>query len=141
MILACDGLWDVFGNQRAIEFARSRLREHNNAQQCSEELVSLRVESCAFSVRGRFGLIVWSVPLCIWCFARTEHNSSSGAYPSCFFLQVAAALQMHSADNVTVVTVCFSPRRPPPRREFSQSRLRSLSTEGLNTLSGLLNRQ
>ena len=42
LLLACDGLWDVFSSQRAIEFARSRLQEHNDPQQCSQDLVSPR---------------------------------------------------------------------------------------------------
>ena len=39
--LACDGLWDVLPSQRAIEFARQRLREHNDPQQCAQKLVRL----------------------------------------------------------------------------------------------------
>lgn len=34
LLLGCDGLWDVFPSQRAVEFARGRLREHNDPQRC-----------------------------------------------------------------------------------------------------------
>ena len=50
MQLACDGLWDVLPSQRAIEFARQRLREHNNPQQCAQKLVRL---DWGVGVRGR----------------------------------------------------------------------------------------
>ncbi|KAK3248020.1 hypothetical protein CYMTET_35854 [Cymbomonas tetramitiformis] len=39
LLIACDGLWDVFSNQNAVEYARQQLRVHNDPQTCSEELV------------------------------------------------------------------------------------------------------
>ena len=39
LLIACDGLWDVFKSQRAIEIARHSLREHNDPQVCSQHLV------------------------------------------------------------------------------------------------------
>ena len=39
MLLASDGLWEVFTSQGAIDFAREYLRTHNDPQGCSEALV------------------------------------------------------------------------------------------------------
>ena len=39
LLLACDGFWGVFDNQRAVELARLRLQVHNDPQKCAEELV------------------------------------------------------------------------------------------------------
>jgi hypothetical protein len=40
MILASDGLWDVFNSQNAVELARESLRMHNDPAKCSRDLVS-----------------------------------------------------------------------------------------------------
>lgn len=39
VLLASDGLWDVFSSQGAVTFARDRLREHNDPSKCSTELI------------------------------------------------------------------------------------------------------
>ena len=41
IIMACDGFWDVFSSQRAVECARQQLRDHNDPQLCSQQLVRL----------------------------------------------------------------------------------------------------
>ncbi|WOK96857.1 putative protein phosphatase 2C 27 [Canna indica] len=39
LIIGSDGIWDVFTSQNAIDFARRRLQEHNDAKLCCKELV------------------------------------------------------------------------------------------------------
>ncbi|GKV42058.1 hypothetical protein SLEP1_g49507 [Rubroshorea leprosula] len=39
LIIGCDGLWDVFRSENAVNFARRRLQEHNDPVMCSKDLV------------------------------------------------------------------------------------------------------
>jgi Protein phosphatase 2C len=44
MLVSCmpSGLWDVLSSQRAVDFARARLRAHNDPTACSRDLVRAR---------------------------------------------------------------------------------------------------
>lgn len=94
LIIGCDGLWDVFTSQNAVDFARRKLQEHNDPERCSKELI-------------------------------------------------AEALIRNTGDNLTVVTVCFTPNPPPKWRPMQQPGYvprfrRSVSAEGLKSLQGFL---
>ena len=39
LIIGSDGIWDFFTSQNAVDFARRRLQEHNDARLCCREII------------------------------------------------------------------------------------------------------
>ena len=92
LVIACDGLWDVFSSNNAVDFARRALRAHNDPGRTARELCE-------------------------------------------------EAGRRDSADNVSVIVVCFS-RDPPPDRAPAERTAppmgRAISSEGLSELQKAL---
>ena len=107
------GLWDVLSSQRAVDFARARLRAHNDAAACSRDLVCAGAlvhhsKRCSIADSRTHSI---RVEMCVELLAYDSPLTGLGIH-----VQVEHALQLHTTDNVSVITVCFRDAPPPPRR-------------------------
>ena len=65
-MLACDGIWDVLGNQEAIDFTRSQLQQGKNPKDIAEELC----DRCLASNTSGNGAGCDNMTVLIVCFRR-----------------------------------------------------------------------
>jgi len=94
LIIACDGIWDVFSSHNAVDFVRQALRRHNDTTAAARELTM-------------------------------------------------EALRRDSADNVSVIVVCFGEDPPPDKVQEKRTAplghfARAISSEGLSELQKAL---
>lgn len=83
IILACDGIWDVMGNEQLCDFVRSRLEVTDDLERVSNEIVDTclyKVGVAALHLRRRPGALTLTCPLCVF---------------------------QGSRDNMSVVLICF----------------------------------
>lgn len=83
IILACDGIWDVMGNEQLCDFVRSRLEVTDDLERVSNEIVDTclyKVGVAALHPRRRPGALTLTCPLCVF---------------------------QGSRDNMSVVLICF----------------------------------
>lgn len=83
IILACDGIWDVMGNEQLCDFVRSRLEVTDDLERVSNEIVDTclyKVGVAALHPLRRPGTLTRTCPLCVF---------------------------QGSRDNMSVVLICF----------------------------------
>lgn len=160
VLIACDGMWDVLPSQTAVSLARQNLREHNDPERCSQQLVSLSLllQSSCLMLAKLSSQYTSHVHLAVLCcgvlHALCDRNlvlPSTTSRHACTLrpyqqlthnwmsVQVNESLKLHTSDNVSVITVCLT-EHAPPARTFSGrlSVQRSISQDGLSRIGSAL---
>ena len=144
VIIACDGLWDVFSSHNAVDFARTALRRHNDPGAAARELAreALRRDTCD------------NVTVIVVCFGedpppdkKVEGRTAPMSFGRTISSEGLTELQkaMRDDDEAAIEAIQNSPLNPRPRgltrvesiNPSSPSRTKNLGGGFLNALDNL----
>ena len=144
LVIACDGLWDVFSSHNAVDFARTALRRHNDPGAAARELAreALRRDTCD------------NVTVIVVCFGedpppdkKVEGRTAPMRFGRTISSEGLTELQkaMRDDDEAAIEAIQNSPLNPRPRgltrvesiNPSSPSRTKNLGGGFLNALDNL----
>lgn len=102
---------DVFSSQRAVEFARQRLRLHNDPTRCAEELVAEALRMVGSRGGGEERGPAPRAQHAGRSLAGRSARPTDGPMHTC----PARPTPQHSSDNLTVLVICLG-EDPPQQR-------------------------